>query len=219
MPGAFQYRPKFVDIRVRPPKPEEEAAAAKAEADVFALKPGERPCDHADCRLAATAKAPKSRERMHEHYWFCQAHAAEYNKSWNFFAGMNDEQIVKAQAERATGERPTWSFKASNRSREAAAQAKGPMGWSDPFSLFGFGKGGGQEQRAPENVRHLGKMERNALADLDLSDAALGPEIRARYTELVKRCHPDANGGDRSTENRLQRVIKAFKTLRKAGMV
>jgi hypothetical protein len=73
MSGAFQYRPKFVDIRVRPPKEGEQERAN----DVHALKPGERPCEHAECRAAATARAPKSRERMHEHYWFCQAHAAD----------------------------------------------------------------------------------------------------------------------------------------------
>ena len=42
--------------------------------------------------------------------------------------------------------------------------------------------------------------------------------IRARYIELVKRCHPDANGGDRSAEHKLQRVIKAYQALRKANM-
>src|SRR4051812_40338218 len=52
MSGAFQYRPKFVDIRVRPPREGEE--------DVHALKPGERRCQHPDCLAVATAKAPKS---------------------------------------------------------------------------------------------------------------------------------------------------------------
>ena len=70
-----------------------------------------------------------------------------------------------------------------------------------------------------EAGRHLGKLERNALADLDLQNDAQPTVIRARYTELVKRCHPDANGGDRSAEHKLQRVIKAYKTLQKAGMV
>jgi curved DNA-binding protein CbpA len=35
----------------------------------------------------------------------------------------------------------------------------------------------------------------------------------------VRRLHPDANGGDRAGENRLQRVIRAYQALRKAGMV
>jgi hypothetical protein len=57
-----------------------------------------------------------------------------------------------------------------------------------------------------------------ALADLDLDATATDVAIRERYVELVKRCHPDANGGDRSTEHKLQRVIKAYKTLRKARL-
>jgi hypothetical protein len=218
MPGAFQYRPKFVDIRVRPPKPGDETVQ---EDDVFTLKPGERPCDHAGCRLAATSRAPKSPELMHEHYWFCQGHAAEYNRNWNFFAGMSDREREQRMTEEImTGGRPTWQMKAGRYSREAAAFSanfgKG-QGYRDPFSLFGGG--GPQAQGKAESARRLGKIERNALADLDLDDNADSAQIRARYTELVKRCHPDANGGDRSAENRLQRVIRAYQSLRKAGMV
>ncbi|HYE47895.1 MAG TPA: J domain-containing protein [Caulobacter sp.] len=213
MSRAFQYRPKFVDIRVRPPKEGEDEAAN----DVNALKPGERACDHAGCRTAATARAPKSPQLMHEHYWFCQAHAAEYNKQWNFFSGMSDEQVAEAQAARMTGERPTWSFKASNRSREAAAAAKNPQGWSDPFSLFGFSRPD-VVHPARADGRQLGKMERGALADLDLPDSAEPKEIKRRYHELLKRCHPDSNGGDRSAEHKLQRVIQAWKTLKKAKL-
>lgn len=216
MAGAFQYRPKFVDIRVRPPKPEEDEAAE----DVTRLKPGERRCEHSDCMAAATARAPKSRDLPGQFYWFCQAHAAEYNKGWNFFAGMTEEAIARAQAERITGERPTWSFKASNRSREAAAQAQGPMGWADPFSLFGFGRADRSGVETPQRAdgRTLGKLERNALADLDLPETAEKAEIRVRYTELVKKCHPDSNGGDHGAVQKLQRVLKAWKTLKKAGL-
>ncbi|MDB5452369.1 MAG: dnaJ-class molecular chaperone [Caulobacteraceae bacterium] len=218
MPGAFQYKPKFLDIRVRPPSEED---AARQHEDVFTLKPGERACDHAGCRKAATARAPKSRDMLNEHYWFCQPHAAEYNRSWNFFAGMSEGEVRRRQQEELfTGGRPTWEMKASRMSREAAAFgakfAKG-QGYRDPYNLFG---GGGTNSRAPEpEGRKLGKLERNALADLDLDDNADGPKIRARYTELVRRTHPDANGGDRSGEHKLQRVIKAYQALRKAGMV
>jgi hypothetical protein len=219
MPGAFQYRPKFVDIRVRPPS-EKDASAE----DVNALKPGERPCDHPGCRLAATARAPKSRDLLHEHYWFCQGHAAEYNRNWNFFAGMAEGEVRRRQQEEMmTGGRPTWEMKAGRVSREAAAFSakfgtpQGPGAYRDPFNLFG---GGGQQARRPEPERRkLGKIERNALADLDLDEDADGPKIRARYTELVRRLHPDANNGDRSGEHRLQRVIKSYQSLRKAGLV
>jgi hypothetical protein len=211
MSDDFQYKPKFKDIRVRPPKEGE----AEAERDVHALKPGERACDHAGCRAPATTKAPKSREMMNEHYWFCQPHAAEYNRSWDFFAGMNEGQVQAELLKRQTGDRPTWQFRASRFSRESASFARrGGSGAADPHGVIG---GAPAAPAAP--VRRLGKLERTALADLDLQDDAESPVIRARYTELVKRCHPDANGGDRSAEARLQRVIKAYKTLQKAKLV
>jgi len=216
MPGAFQYKPKFVDIRVKPPKADEPAAE-----DVIGLKPGERACDHAGCRRPATARAPKSRELMNEHYWFCQEHAAEYNRNWNFFAGMSEGEVRNVQKDELFGGgRPTWEMKAGRFSREAAAfnhRFQRGEGYRDPFNLFGSG---GPHARHPEpEDRRLGKLERNALAELDLESNADGPKIRTRYTELVRRLHPDANGGDRAGEQRLQKVIKAYQTLRKAGMV
>jgi hypothetical protein len=216
MSADFEYRPKFFDIRVRPPKSPEEAAR---ENDVYALKPGEVRCDHPECRSAATAKAPKSRDMPGVYYNFCQRHAAEYNKNWNFYAGMSEGQIRAAQEkEKMTGGRPTWSMKADANSREAAAAAaRDARHVNDPFGLFRA------QQRKAEAAasaagRTLGKLERQALADLDLEAGADGAAIRAAYKDLLKRCHPDMNGGDRSAEHKLQRVIKAYKTLQKSGL-
>ena len=214
MAQEFEYRPKFFDIRVRPPKEGE-----SAQPDVLGLKPGEKRCDHPDCRLAGSAKAPKARNMPNEHYWFCQKHAAEYNKNWNFFAGMNEAQIrAEQETEKVTGGRPTWSMKADSRSREAAAMAaRDARHIADPFGLFRAQQRKAEADRAAAD-RHLGKLERAALADLDLDGGADSATIRAKYKELLKRCHPDVNGGDRSAEHKLQRVIKAYKTLQKAGL-
>ncbi|MDR3510428.1 MAG: molecular chaperone DnaJ, partial [Caulobacteraceae bacterium] len=183
MSGAFQYRPKFVDIRVRPPKAEAEAGAR--EEDATALKPGERACDHPGCRVAATTRAPKSRELMNEHYWFCTSHAGEYNRNWDFFAGMNESQIRAAQAASANGDRPTWSFEASRHSREAAAARVGAeRAFGDPFGLFAAARR--RAAQAEQAERRIGKLERNALADLDLDGGADAQTIRTRYIELVK---------------------------------
>ncbi len=209
MATAFQYRPRFVDIRVRPPGPEEAARE-----DVNARRAGERACDHQGCPAPATIRAPKSRDLPGDHYWFCRQHAAQYNREWDFFAGMSEGEIRARMAdELATGGRPTWSFKGGARNREAA----GHRGFfTDPFGIFGAGKA--RDDQVVQD-RRLGKLERGALADLDLDAAALGPAIRVRYIELVKRCHPDASGGDRSAEHKLTRVIRAYKTLRRAKLV
>ena len=221
MPAAFQYKPRFTDIRVKPPKPEE----AAAEADVTRLKPGEVRCEWPDCVRAANAKAPKSRERLNDYYQFCQPHAAEYIKCFNFYAGMIEGEIRAAQENEAmTGGRPTWEMKAGKLSREAAAFAakmgsganSGAGSWRDSFGLFG--RKGAYEAPKEDAWARLGRLERQALADLDLDAGADKAAVKRRYHELLKRFHPDTNGGDRTAEAKLQRVIKAWKTLRKAGM-
>lgn len=209
MTTAFQYRPRFTDIRVRPPKAEPDFEV-NAEA---APEPGWRACDHAGCRAPAVARAPKDRRLPHDHYWFCQSHAAQYNRGWNFFAGMSEREMrARLAEEQATGGRPTWSMRGGGRNREAAG-LRGAF--RDVHGHFATGAGPGDSNTADPR---LGKLERTALADLDLVSGATGAAIRARYIELVKRCHPDANGGDRSAEHKLQRVIRAYKTLRKARL-
>ena len=221
MAASFEYTPRFKDMRIKPLK----AGEAEAAQDVLRLKPGEKPCDHPDCRKAATARAPKSRERLNDFYEFCQPHAAEYNKAWNFYAGMNEAQIRAAKENEAmTGGRPTWDMKASKNSREAAtfaakmgtANTAGTGSWRDSYGLFG--RKGDQAPQSPTEDRRVGKIERGALADLDLEPGVSKEVIKAAYHDLLKRCHPDHNQGDRGAEAKLVRVIKAYETLKKAGL-
>lgn len=219
MSTAFEYKPRFKDMRIRPPEEQD------THEDVLGLKPGEKRCDWPDCHKAATAKAPKSRERINDFYDFCQPHAGQYNKGWNFYAGMSEGEIRAAQeSEAMTGGRPTWEMKAGKYTREAAAfsakfgtaNTSGTGSWKDSFGLFG------RRTREPapgeEEGLKLGRLERNALADLDLDATADKAKVKARYHEMLKRFHPDTNGGDRTAEAKLQNVIKAYKTLKKAGL-
>ena len=210
MDGAEDdYKPKFRDMRIRPPK----AGEKEAELDVHALKPGEVRCEWPGCAKPATARAPKSRDMPGEYYRFCTPHAAEYNKSWDFFAGLSEGEIRRRQTEEAVpGGRPTWAFRASSQSREASAKLAGK--YQDPLGVFADSAAA---TKAPG--RSLGKIESRALADMDLEVSATKEEIRAKYTELLKRLHPDSNGGDRSMEDKLQRVIRAYKALKAAKLV
>ncbi|MBW8735241.1 MAG: J domain-containing protein [Asticcacaulis sp.] len=216
MSDEFKYKPRFMDMRIRPPK-EGEEKTRRPEDDVLQLKPGQKPCEWPECHKAATARAPKSREMMNQYYDFCTMHASEYNKNWNFFSGMSEGEAKSHREAIITGGRPTWAFRASRLSREAAnIAAKGTTakGFYDPHSVFGAGAAPPRE--TPRQAeKQYGKIERQAFADLDLEAGATWDQIRVRYTELLKRCHPDNNGGDRSAEDKLQRVIKAYKVLKK----
>ena len=219
MTASFQYTPRFKDMRIKPQRAEEEAA----EKDVLHLKPGEKACDWPDCSKAATARAPKSRERLNDFYDFCQSHAGAYNKNWNFYAGMSEGQVRAAQENEAmTGGRPTWDMKASKNSREAAGNAaklgKAHTGAAGSWNSFGLFERRTREQVNPADDHRVGKLERAAMSDLGLEPGAEKSDIKARYHEMLKRFHPDTNGGDRGAEAKLQSVIRAWKILKKAGL-
>lgn len=54
---------------------------------------------------------------------------------------------------------------------------------------------------------------------MHLAEGATKEEIKARFKELVKRHHPDANGGDTRSEDTLREIIQAYNYLKQAGLV
>jgi curved DNA-binding protein CbpA len=69
-----------------------------------------------------------------------------------------------------------------------------------------------------EPQRYLKPLERKALDKLHLPETASKGQIKSRFKELVKRHHPDANGGDRRSEDTLREIIQAYKHLKLAGL-
>lgn len=206
MVDTFQYRPKFVDIRVNKPGPE--AVERKA---------GERACDQIGCRHAGLHRAPKARGLDHDHWWFCAAHAAEYNRRWNYFEGMNDTELrAYEEAERA-GHRPTWTFRSGRLDQFSGAMKNFRKGQrADPFGMF---NADGAPEPAAARRRSLGRLQVLALETLGLDERATAEIVRTTYADLVKRYHPDSNGGDRTMESHLHKVIRAYQTLKSSGLV
>lgn len=183
-----------------------------------ARRPEAPHCDWADCALEGGYRAPKGRHREGQYFHFCLDHVRAYNKSYNYFAGMGDDDVAAYQRSAATGHRPTWTMGVNKGDGRLEAELHGP-GWStafnDPFGVFGGGYRRG-EANEPER-RPLKNLERRSFAALDLEGSESGAEVKARYKELVKRLHPDANGGDRSSEDRLRQIIQAYHYLKSAG--
>jgi hypothetical protein len=207
MSETFAYRPKFVDIRVKKP-----------DAETVSREPSERPCDHIGCTKAGSHRAPKGRDRENEYWHFCFSHASEYNRRWNYFAGMSDAELEDYQRREETGHRPTWTFRGGRGDRLSAAMRGFQAGRkTDPFGMFGNGAATGGP--APKARRRLTRLQTLALEAMSLEESADASQIRIRYAELVKRWHPDSNGGDRGAEANLQRVLQAYQTLKAGGLV
>ena len=197
----------FDKIRVRP-DPE---AEVKSRAPI---------CQWDGCKEAGTHRAPVGRMREGEYFQFCFDHVREYNKGFNYFSGLADGDIARFQKEALTGHRPTWTI-GSNGSATArsapdfAQQRSGRAGYynrmRDPHNVFGTGAGTPRQRKAKP-------LEAKALDTLGLDSRATGADIKARYKELVKRHHPDANGGDRGSEDRFREVLQAYRVLKQAGL-
>jgi hypothetical protein len=170
-----------------------------------------RGCQHPECAEPGLYRAPKSRERLREYYWFCLEHVRAYNSAWNYCDGFKEADIEAAVRAQACWERPTWRLGAWHSYRPEAAMAD----FAEAFGIEGDEQAGDNRSRQRQERPPPAATDDKALAVLGLAPAATWAEIKARYKRLVKRYHPDANGGDRQAEERLKVINQAYSTLRK----
>ncbi len=172
-------------------------------------------CDSPGCTAEGAYRAPMGRLREGQYFCFCLEHVREYNATYNYFNGMDDASVARYVKDATVGHRPTWSM---GTRRGQAGFREDPMAAVDPLSAY--------RQRfrrpppaAPRRGPHHSPVTIRAFIAMGLEETADKEAIRARYKELVKRHHPDANGGDRSREEKLREIIHAYKTLRAARLV
>jgi len=150
-------------------------------------------------------RAPKSRDNLNETVWYCLEHIREHNKAWNFYEGMTEEQIEAEIRNDTIGRRPTWPFG----TRSAAFRFQQGR-FDDTFGMFEAEEAeaetisGGSRQWPP------GSPENEAMAVMDLTPPVTLESLKARYKQLVKRYHPDANGGDKTSEERFKQINQAY---------
>ena len=208
-----EYKPRLgFDIRAKPAK----GAGRGRKRPV--REEEKEPCTHPGCEKSADVRVAKSPREPQERIWLCAPHAAEHNRNWNFFEGLSDEEIQKAKEQAFYGDRPTWAMGKNERAR-AASRTRGPADMADAHGLFAEeAKTLRDKQGYYRDGRQLPRLQVKAFQTLDLKVTAPSSEIRKRYAELVRRFHPDSNGGDRSAEKQLQDVVKAHQILKKAGL-
>ncbi|MBS0241808.1 MAG: DnaJ domain-containing protein [Proteobacteria bacterium] len=180
-------------------------------------------CQWRGCKQPGTHRAPRGRGQE-GFYRFCIDHVRQFNASYNYFDGMSNSEVEDFQKASTTGHRPTWrlgggdpgirasdTLDPSQRYAKFARQRRG-----DAHRLFEGTEGAGP---AAEKKRPLKALERKALNTLHLPETARKDDIKTRFKELVKRHHPDANGGDRGSEEKLREIIQAYNYLKQAGLV
>lgn len=201
---------KYFDrIRTRRNRKQEEPAQAPT-------------CQWDGCDKPGAHRAPVGRNAEGQFFLFCFEHVKDYNKGYNYFSGLSDSEIARYQKEAITGHRPTWSVGVNKDVKDAPLHATVRSGSAashnrvkDPFGFVREGRTGGGP-RFPQE-RKLKTLEQKAFDTMELTAGATSEDIKRRYKELVKKHHPDANGGDRGSEERFRAVIQAYQLLKQSG--
>lgn len=169
-------------------------------------------CDEAGEFRAPGLRAP-SFDGPGDVRWFCLDHIRQFNAGYDFFAGMSAEEIMAAQSPLAGWDTQSRAF----RPDAGIDQAPRWNDFADPLEAIARrarARRADHEAAMDAARRGLNPAERRAYEVLGLGFDADRRALRTRYSELVRRYHPDRNGGDRSHEARLQEVVEAYNRLK-----
>ena len=161
-----------------------------------------RRCAADGCLQEGSYPAPRSRSALRDYLWFCLKHVREYNKSWNYYEGLQGAALEAEIRRATTWERPSWKF-ATGKPSESS--------FEDPLGLFDF-----ENRTVDLAARQIPPEERRAWRTLQLSPITDINIVKKQYKRLVKQNHPDKNGGDAAAEERLKDINLAYSLIRKS---
>jgi hypothetical protein len=160
-------------------------------------------CDALGCAQPGGYRAPKSRTGTREFHWFCLEHVREFNASWDYYRGMSADEIEAELRADSSWQRPSWPLgQLGQRSRMDEAL-------ENELHAFAFGT-----RPKPTPNPSIPAELRDALEVLGLLWPVTLEAVKAKYKELAKRHHPDANNGDKRSEEMLKTINLAYATLR-----
>jgi len=162
-------------------------------------------CDWNNCSEEGSYKAPIEKDNSKKFRLLCLIHVKEFNKNWNYFQGMNDNQIYDFIKSDMTWHKPTQSFSSSdnfftilwNNALKDELNKYKLNGKFDHISNFKF------------NHNDL-----KAFSILGLSVGLKWAKIQEKFKKLVKKFHPDMNSGNKKYEDKLKIITLAYTQLK-----
>jgi len=168
-------------------------------------------CDHPGCSEEGLYKAPQSPEALTVYYWFCLNRVRDYNAQWNFYRNRAEQEIELMNRADNTWQRPTWRFGMDMTQRSQNFRFHDPhdiLGWGKYFCAFE------QDPVKPSYFAHDSE-EGRALSILQIEGPVTLETLKSHYFILVKKYHPDANGGCTDSEEKLKTINHAYEILKK----
>ncbi len=178
-----------------------------------ANKPFDQICDFKGCSDEGCYKAPKGRNSQEYHH-FCLAHVRDYNSSWDYFDGMSPREAQDEVLRSIYGDRPTWKHEdIIDPVEKLRRQAKKTYNYNNNDD---DGMDHEQRRRQAAFTYHNHSPEYKAMTLLELEPPLDLDKIKKRYKELVKKHHPDRNGGSVDAQERIKEINTAYATLKTA---
>ena len=161
-------------------------------------------CEWENCSNEGEFKAPAEKDNSKNYKLLCEEHIKLFNKSWNYFEGMSQNQIEIFLKSDLTWHRPTQKFGSTDNYFNIL--------WnntlSDKFKIFN------DEEKTYINKNKLCEKDKDAFKIMDLELGSDWPTIQKKFKTLVKKFHPDKHSGNKQYEDKLKKITLAYSHLK-----
>ena len=161
-------------------------------------------CEWQNCREYGKFKAPAEKDNSKNFRWLCEEHIKLFNKNWNYFDGMSQNEIEQFIKSDVTWHRPTQKFG----SPENFFNILWNNALEDKYKFFTQGR---------KNFKYSKKLcekDKDAFAIMGLEFNSDWAAIQKKFKTLVKKFHPDRHLGNKKYEDKLKKITLAYSHLK-----
>ena len=162
-------------------------------------------CDWENCNEIGSYKAPIEKDNSKKYRLLCLKHIKIFNKNWNYFENMDDQQIEYFIKSDLTWHKSTKKFGSSDNFFNILWN----NALSDKFNLFKDSKSSGILKSSK-----LSEKDKDAFKILELDFDSSWVIVQKKFKTLVKKFHPDRNLGNKEFENKLKKITLAYSHLK-----
>ena len=162
-------------------------------------------CEWSNCKENGEFKAPLEKDNSKSYRWLCEDHIKLFNKNWNYFDGMGQNEIENFIKSDLTWHRPTQKFGSSDNFFSILWN----NALNDNFNFF-------KQEKVINSLggNKLSEKDKDAFKIMELEINAGWPIIQKKFKTLVKKLHPDRNAGNKEFENKLKKITLAYSHLK-----
>ena len=162
-------------------------------------------CEWSNCKESGEFKAPIEKDNSKKYRWLCKEHIRLFNKNWNYFDGMGQDEIEDFLKSDLTWHRPTQKFASSDNFFNVLWN----NALNDKFTFF-------KQEKKHSNFTNgkLSEKDKDAFKIMGLELNTEWPIIQKKFKTLVKKFHPDRNAGNKEFEDRLKKITLAYSHLK-----